>query len=315
MKNDSTFYALSCHHVMTSEQSNPIVHPSLGDDLNCLRYYLANYRREVKDATDLETQGSVNDLKTREELVSSFEELKVRKDIYVQNYSIELGLFTELIEIAEKDFQQMKEPPREIGEWEVGVCDNFVWSDDKNYYIDAAVAKLFDKEVKNFKGKTARVIGNDGKPRGCSPVDKETIFNNRLCKSGRTTEYTEIENRIIGNKNVETPHFMIDSPRYDLSDLPFISKEVKEFACETCQKKQFFVTDSTKPLYCDECEKKEATCRMSFWRNRVLCISQEEGRFAEHGDSGAVIFEIDQKNGDEKFLSGIGLFFAKGQTE
>ena len=316
VKNGSTFYALSNDHVMTSEQSNLIVHPSLHDHLNCLRYYLANYRREVKDVTDLETQGSVNDLTTREALLSSFEELKVRKDIYVQSFSSECELFMELTEKAEEDFQRMKEPPREIGEWEVGVCGNFVWSDGKEYFIDAAIAKLFDKEVKNFKTKTARLIGNDGSPLGCSPVYKETIFNNRLCKSGRTTVYTEIENRIAGNKkNVETPHFMIDAPGYDLHDLPFFSKVMKEFACETCEKKQFIVTDSTEPLSCDECEENEATFRMRFWRYRVLCISQEEGRFAEHGDSGAVIFEIDQTKGDEKFLSGLGLFFAKGQNE
>ena len=315
VKNDSTFYALSNDHVMTSEQSNLIVHPSLYDHLNYLRYYLASYKREVQDVTDLETQDSVNDLTTPEALVSSFEELKVRKDIYVQSYSCEGGLYMELIEMAEEKFQQMKEPPREIAEWEVGVCENFVWSDGKKYYIDAAIAKLFDKEVKNFKGKTARLIGNDGKPRGCSPVDKQTIFINRLCKSGRTTGYTEIENRIVGNKNVDTPHFLADSPQCDLSDLPFISNEVKEFACETCEKTQHMVIDSTQSLLCDECKVNEATFRMKFWRYRVLCISQEEGGFASQGDSGAVIFEIDRTKGDEKFLSGLGLFFAKGQHE
>ena len=108
---------------------------------------------------------------------------------------------------------------------------------------------------------------------------------------------------------------MISSPCYDLRDLPFISYEMKEFACETCEEKQFIVTDSTEPLSCDKCIEKEATLRMTFWRYRVLCISEGEERFAEDGDSGAVIFEIDQTKGDEKFLSGLGLFFAKGQTE
>ena len=313
VKNGSTFYALSNHHVMNSEQSNLIVHPSLYDHLNYLRYYLAQYRRHVKDVTGLEAQGSVNDFTTREALVNNFKELKFRKDVHVQGYSTER---LELIEMAEKDFEQGQEPPREIGERVVGVFDNFLWTDGKKYFIDAAIAKLFDEEVKKLKGTTARLIGNDGKPRGCSPVDKETIFNNPLCKSGRTTVYTEIENRIVGNKkNVETPHYMISSPCYDLRDLPFISYEMKEFACETCEEKQFIVTDSTEPLSCDKCVEKEATLRMKFWRYRVLCISEGEKRFAEDGDSGAVIFEIDQKKGDEKFLSGLGLFFAKGQTE
>ena len=316
VKNGSSFYALSNHHVMNSEQSNLIVHPSLYDHLNYLRYYLAQYRREVKEVTDLESQVSVDKLTTREALVSNFEELKSRKDIYVQGYSSEDELFMGLIEMAEEDFQRGKEPPREIGEWEAGACENFVWSDGKKYYIDAAIAKLFDKEVKTFEGKTARLIGNDGKPRGCSPVDKETIFNNRLCKSGRTTAYTEIENRIVGNKhNVQTPHYLISSPSYDLRDLPFTSYETKEFACETCEEKQFIVTDSTEPLSCDKCVEKEATLRMRFWRYRVLCIPEGEKRFAEDGDSGAVIFEIDQTNGDEKTLSGVGLFFGKGVTE
>ena len=314
VKNGITFYALSCHHVMASEQSERIVHPALFDHLNYLRYYLAQYRRVVNDETGLETQGSVNDLTTREALVKSFEELKSRKDRHAQGYSRER---LKLIKKAENDFKRGQKQPREIGKRVVGVSDNFEWiADGKKYFIDAAIAELFDREVKRLKGTTARLIGNDGKPRGCSPVGKrETICKNRLCKSGRTTVYTEIKNRILGDeKNVQTPHFMFNSPSYRL-DLPFISTDSKEFACERCGEKILKFIDSTEPLTCDNCSEKEATFRTNYWYHRVLCISEGKERFADDGDSGAVIFEIDQTEGDEKFLSGLGLFFGIGVTQ
>ena len=322
VKNDSTFYALSCHHVMASEQSEQleqseqserIVHPALFDHLNYLRYYLAQYRRVVNDETGLETQGSVNDLTTREALVKSFEKLKSRKDRHAQDYSRES---LKLIKKAEKDFKRGQKQPREIGKRVVSVSDNVKWTTDgKEYFIDAAIAELFEREVKKLKGKKARLIGNDGKPRGCSPVgNRETICKNRLCKSGRTTVYTEIKNRILGNeKNVQTPHFMFDSPSYEL-DLPFISPKSKEFTCGNCRETTMKFIDSEERLTCDNCSEKPASVTNRSY-NRVLCISEGKERFADDGDSGAVIFEIDQTEGDEKFISGLGLFFGKGVTQ
>ena len=308
VKNGSTFYALSCHHVMNSEQSNRIVHPALYDHLNSLRYYLAQYRREVKDVTGLETQGSVNDLTTREALLSNFKELKSRKDldIQVQVYSSES---LERIENAEKDFELGQGPPREIGEWVDGVSGNFKsTTDGKEYFIDAAITKLFDKEVASLKStSTARLIANDGKPCGCSSVDNNTILgDNRLCKSGRTTAYTEIENRILGG-DIEAPHFMVP-PLYE-KDLPFLSCQLKEFACESCEEKKFKVTDSIQPLSCDKCDEKQATFQKEFWRKRVLCIREGRTRFADDGDSGSVIFQIRKKK-DGNDLFGLGLLFA-----
>ena len=305
VKNGSTSYALSCHHVMKSEQSRRIVHPALYDNLNYLRYYLAQYRRVVKDVTGLEAQGSVNKLTTREALVSNFKELKSRKDlnIQVQVYSSEC---LERIGNAEKDFERGQDPPREIGEWVDGVSDNFQWTDNKEYFIDAAIAKLFDKEVESLKKTTARLIGNDGKPCGCSPADKTTISNaNQLCKSGRTTVYTEIGDRILGN--LEEPHFIMP-PLYE-KDLPFLSCHLKVFACERCDKKKFKVTDSREPLSCDKCDERLATFRKEFWRKRVLCIREERTRFADDGDSGSVIFKIVEKEGGNDLL-GLGLLFA-----
>ena len=310
LKNGSTFYALSCHHVMNSEQSKRIVHPALYDHLNYLRYYLAQYRRDVKDVTGLETQGSVEDLTTREALVSNFKELKSRKDldIQVQVYSSEC---LELIENAEKDFERGQDPPREIGEWVDGVCDNFQWTDNKEYFIDAAIAKLFDKEVESLKKKTARLIGDDGKPCGCSPADRTTISNaDKLCKSGRTTIYTEIGDRILGN--LEAPHFIMP-PLYE-KDLPFLSCHLKVFACERCDKKKFKVTDSREPLSCDKCDDSQATFRNEFWRKRVLCIREERTRFADDGDSGSVIFKIVEKEGGND-LFGLGLLFAIDESQ
>ena len=78
--------------------------------------------------------------------------------------------------------------PRKIGEYVVGFNKNVVWpqTNGKEYFMDAAIAKLADKEVTRSKQSgTARLIENDIKIRGeCEHKDIPAISEtNKLCKN------------------------------------------------------------------------------------------------------------------------------------
>ena len=90
------------------------------------------------------------------------------------------------IEKLEKAFEEGNKPPRKIGEYFVGVNKN-VWpqTNGKEYFIDAAIAKLPDEEVTRSKqSRTASLIESDIKIRGeCEPEDIRAISEtNKLCK-------------------------------------------------------------------------------------------------------------------------------------
>ena len=77
---------------------------------------------------------------------------------------------------------------RKIAEYFVIVNKNVVWpqTKGKEYFIDAAIAKLPDEEVTRLKqSRTARLIESDIKIRGeCEPEDIPAISEtNKLCKN------------------------------------------------------------------------------------------------------------------------------------
>ena len=314
VKDGSNYYALSCDHVMNSEESKCIVHPGLNDHLNYLKYYLAQYKRCVDDVTGLEIECSVETLSSSEALRSKFEELKVIKNNHPKRSTYtrtDLGR----IEKLEKAFEEGNKPPRKIGEYFVGVNKNVFWpqTNSKEYFIDAAIAKLPDEEVTRLKqSRTARLIESDIKIRGeCEPKDISAISEtNKLCKSGRTTGYTEIRNKIVG-PGVVAPHFM-RPPLYNLHD-PFVTCEAKTFVCESCGESQRFVAESEQPRSCEECGQGKALVYNTFWLKRCLCIQEGEEEFAKSGDSGSVIFVKVKKDDPEKkaeyVLDGVGLLF------
>ena len=186
VKDGSSYYALSCDHVMNSEKSRCIVHPRLNDDLSYLKYYLPQYKRCVDDVTGSETECSVETLSSSEALGNKFEELK-----HIKNNHPERSNYTSAdlkrIEKLEKAFEEGNKPSRKIGEYFVGVNKN-VWpqTNGKEYFIDAAIAKLPDEEVTRLKqSRTARLIESDIKIRGeCEPEDIPAISEtNKLCKN------------------------------------------------------------------------------------------------------------------------------------
>ena len=172
VKDGSNYYALSCDHVMNSAESKCIVHPGLNDHLNYLKYYLAQYKRCVDDVTGLEIECSVETLSSSEALRNKFEELKLIKNNH-PNSSTYTRTDLGRIEKLEKAFEEGNKPPRKIGEYFVGVNKNVFWpqTNGKEYFVDAAIAKLPDEEVTRLKQRrTARLIESDIKIRGeCEP--------------------------------------------------------------------------------------------------------------------------------------------------
>lgn len=81
-----------------------------------------------------------------------------------------------------------------------------------------------------------------------------------------------------------------------------VLQEVK--LCEHCARRTK-LTDLTNPIdSCNYCSKATETLRDTLWLHNCLCIKSKE-QFSDKGDSGAVLFEIDQ---NIKFR-GFGIMF------
>ena len=82
-------------------------------------------------------------------------------------------------------------PPRVIGRYNAGFSHNVRWIDNQEYFIDAAIAQLNSEDVHSLRNSdAAEMIGTKKCPSGrCS--SRDAAFGD-LCKSGRTTEYTDL---------------------------------------------------------------------------------------------------------------------------
>ena len=91
--------------------------------------------------------------------------------------------------VLEKGFRTT--PPRVIGRYNAGISHNVRWIDNQEYFIDAAIAQLNSEDVHSLRNSdAAEMIGTKKCPRGrCS--SRDAAFGD-LCKSGRTTEYTDL---------------------------------------------------------------------------------------------------------------------------
>ena len=126
----------------------------------------------------------------------------------------------------------------------------------------------------------------------CSAKNQAILEAEKLCKSGRTTGYTEIGDKIIGS--IQPPHFMVP-PSYELK-APFVTVYASRYSCENCGGSGTVVAESEAPLRCGKCKQIEQTMCEALWFRRCLCIQQEMAkRFAGDGDSGSVIFQKIEK--------------------
>ena len=282
--NSGTLYALSCDHVMQHTEKSEIIHPSLTDYQNYLKYHLNAYRNRVGRIVGQgysEMEFSVNSLQEAE-MEEIFEMLKEKKDRYLQESDSAAYLKAQLIKDARDDEEALQtgfsNQPRVIGTCRIGLRHNVKWTDGKEYFIDAAIAELNEDEGK--RSRSAEVIGtSDYISVECCPAT-EDLKTVELCKSGRTTGYTG------KGRLVQAPMFMKPSLCREGDDdgvLHHVNKDGKE-----------------------EPE--------GVWWKNCLCI---EGRslnytFVAPGDSGAMIFKKEKKdNSAAVHLLGVGILFAE----
>ena len=306
VKSGTTFYALSCDHVMRSEKSKDIVHPGLYDHLKYLKSSLEGYISWVDKITGLETKCSLETVSSEGELIKKFEEMKSIKQ---KNADCKRSTKRNLdnIAIVEKAFEEkLKKPPRKIGEYVDGFNDNVEWTDGNEYYIDAAIAKLSDTEVEGLKESwSAEMYGSYFKPGSeCTSAENQAILNaNKLCKSGRTTGYTEIDNKILGA--IKPPQFILERAE-SIFHGPFLTSSASVYFCEHCGRRCVVQYESGALRHCSKCKRIEKRMHQNLWFKRCLCIQQVPERpFACSGDSGSVIFEMTEENN----LKGLGLLF------
>ena len=145
-----------------------------------------------------------------------------------------------------------------------------------------------EKEVEDLKkSKVPQIIGTALKPNGqCSPVTRNaTQLIGDLCKSGRTTEYTDpgilFEATILQDSFHEVNGRLINA---------FRRVRVCQQCAERCGLQK--IPNSAPRPPCDSCEKDTDDLLKNLWLKNCLAIKHKlQKPFSEEGDSGAVVFE------------------------
>ena len=312
VESDGNFYALSCDHVMKHPQRE-IIHPAQDDYLNYLNYHLQEYAEQIQYIIKreqryiLETQLSFGILKEVELLNEKFQELKsIKKDHFDQQRAreenVEEANWHE--RVLEKDLRTL---PRVIGRYNAGISHNVRWTDNQEYFIDAAIAQLNSEEVHSLRNSdVAEVIGTRKRPSGRCSL-RVTAYGD-LCKSGRTTEYTDSGHHARPGMYLRDTSYQLNARNTNLVN---VVKQVS--LCQGCFEASGVQDDLTRTSPpCSYCTEDRITLRDSVWWKNCLCIDcpydpATGERFSAEGDSGAVIFEIE---GDGSLL-GFGIIFAR----
>ena len=312
VKDDETFYVLSCNHVMRHDTKLAIIHPAQNDYLNYLNYHLQQYGLRIKHIIDrdssyiLANKLSIGHILGFEELLNKFQELKWIKETH-QHHTRVTERKLEAAELHKKAFEKGLTPPRVIARYSLGISGNATWNDGQQYYIDAALAELTPEEVASLReSQTAEMIGTADHPSGeCSSRQKAS---GELCKSGRTTGFTK------SGRHVQ-PSIFLRASLYEINaqnkSLVSVLKHVR--LCQSCKERSGVreQLESTATA-CDSCKKDTATLCDSLWLKNCLCIDHpfelgSEKVFATEGDSGAVLFERDE----DRNLEAFGIIFGE----
>lgn len=314
VEGDGNFYALSCDHVMKHPQKLEIIHPAADDHLNYLNYHLKQYGKHIQyiikreQCFILDTQFSFGIFKELKTLETKFQQLKsIKEDHYDQDRAKKGKL--EKVEIHEKALEKgFKTPPRVIGRYIAGIFRNVRWTDDQEYFIDAAIAQLTPEEVKGLRESgTVEMIGTEKSPNGrCSSA---FTASGELCKSGRTTEYTNSGRHAKPNMYLRRTSYRLNAQ----TDEHLIDVVKRVSLCHTCANLAG-VQEDLEPTFspCGYCRVDIETLNDELWWKNCLCVDRPydlaKGEvFLAEGDSGAVIFEIKE----DKSLLGFGIIFAQ----
>ena len=219
--------------------------------------------------------------------------------------------------IKEEIEQSLETKTRTVAKYTTGIRGNES-IDGKRYFIDAAIAELSEDEVEKLKDSvTTEIIGTVHYPNGiCTPATREAIVEGgNFCKSGRTTEYTQSSNLI--RYATEAPTYLQTKLRWEgeLPDeevryLPDVNK--RYYVCQGCANEtQNLLEVEGTPYVCEACGEDRAFLYETRWLENVLCIASEQKAFAESGDSGSVIFKVEESGDGQQndCLTGFGLLF------
>ena len=298
VKGGDNFYVLSCDHVMRHGTVSEIIHPAQNDHLNYLNYHLKEYKSSIKHVFEMkgnnvqEDQFSFDHILELKDFEKEFQELQRIKKTKQDEVWVTMKRL-EGVEECERDFERGLTTPRVIATYSVGISGNMDWSDDKQYYVDAALAKLTLKEVRSLReSKEAKMIDTTERPSAqCNPRLKT---NKKLCKSGRTTGFTKSDHHSTSDMFLFAP---LNESNAQNEDLVSVLNRVR--LCESCKGSD---------AHCDSCEKDAA----SLCLKNCLCIETPfkfgcDKVFATEGDSGAVLFERDEHGISQAF----GIIFAE----
>lgn len=313
VEGDGNFYALSCDHVMKHPQKSEIIHPAADDYLNYLNYHLMQYGKQIQyiikreQCFILRDQFSFGIFKELEMLETKFQQLKSIKEDHFDQDRAKQGKL-EKVEIHEKALEKgFKTPPRVIGRYIAGIYRNVRWTDDQEYFMDAAISQLTPEEVKGLRESgTVEMIGTEKSSNGrCS---SEFTAYGELCKSGRTTEFTNLGRRANPGMHLRRASYGLNVQNKHLIDV------VKRISlCHTCANLAGVQKD-LEPTFslCGYCRVDIETLNDEVWWKNCLCVDRpynlRKGEvFLAEGDSGAVIFEVKE----DKSLLGFGIIFGQ----
>lgn len=293
-----TFYALSCNHVLNDDYEKEIIHPGLDVYLNHVRYNLNNYKGEIAKVL-----GPTVELPQHSELETMFRDLRAIREQRVASLVPPVSDYTtKLMNTCERKLERaFGQIPRPIARYLVGVTSNAIMTDGKEYFIDAAIAKLEEGEVQRVRAqRKVRIIDTPHYPS--REYLQATAEVNNLFKSGSATGFTET-NRLADEVHNKPMYIRVvgrgggrgggwEEGRGNWIDV----------GCIPCNK-------GREPTQSGRCEQ----CRPHGWFKRCLCIP-DKGRkpFSGEGDSGAVIFE---KHEDTLLSSGFAIIIGILDTQ
>ncbi|XP_068673238.1 uncharacterized protein [Montipora foliosa] len=171
--------------------------PATLSEYSKLIYRLADSDNQEDKVTEVENLG------TREEMLEKFNDLKALKQGCLKCKVFSEETLTDINEHESALTTGFSEQPRVVGIYTKGLQRNAVWIDGKEYFIDAAIAKLTKEEVERLTERgTIKVVDTCDRPNGKCCLAKREGKPTKLSKSGRTTGYTT--NGVL----VESPLFL-----------------------------------------------------------------------------------------------------------
>ena len=190
VKDDSSFYLLSCDHVINHEWEREIIHPGGNHYLTSLKYHLIEYQNWINRIIKPENHLKHDNLMPK----SIFMHLQNQVDSFYNGRPTGVQRHPKLVECKRKLDELFSEKPRTVAHYIDGIRQDMVLSDGSIIYIDAAIAILTDQEVEALKENGyVEIIDTANYPNGNVTMDFSQSNERELCKSGSATGYTVLK--------------------------------------------------------------------------------------------------------------------------